>query len=161
MKILIVSDTHGREKELKKVIEKTRPFDYLIHCGDTEGHESMIREMAACPCTIVRGNNDFFSGLEKEEEIAFGRNRILVVHGHQYGVSMTPEMLREEAKSRGFNIVMYGHTHRPSIDMSDPELTMLNPGSLTYPRQEGRAPSYIVMDIDRGGEPHFTLNYLR
>jgi putative phosphoesterase len=160
MKILIVSDTHGHETELNIVINKTRPFDYLIHCGDTEGHEGRIREMAACPCTIVKGNNDFFSDLEKEEEITFGRYRILVVHGHQYGVSMTTAMLKDEAKSRGFNIVMYGHTHRPSIDMSDPEVTVINPGSLAYPRQEGRRPSYIIMEIDRHGEAHFALNML-
>ena len=58
---------------------------------------------------------------------------------------MTTAMLKDEAKSRGFNIVMYGHTHRPSIDMSDPEVTVINPGSLAYPRQEGRRPTYIVM----------------
>jgi predicted phosphodiesterase len=68
MKILIVSDTHGHETELNIVINKTRPFDYLIHCGDTEGHEGRIREMAACPCTIVKGNNDFFSDLEKKRK---------------------------------------------------------------------------------------------
>ena len=37
MRILVVSDTHGQRAELKEVISKTRPFDYLIHCGDTEG----------------------------------------------------------------------------------------------------------------------------
>jgi predicted phosphodiesterase len=73
---------------------------------------------------------------------------------------MTTAMLKDEAKSRGFNIVMYGHTHRPSIDMSDPEVTVINPGSLAYPRQEGRRPSYIIMEIDRHGEAHFALNML-
>ena len=37
MKILIVSDTHGREENLKKALEKTGAIDRLIHLGDVEG----------------------------------------------------------------------------------------------------------------------------
>ncbi len=160
MKVLIVSDTHGSSKEIREVFRKTKPFDYLIHCGDTEGLDDEIRRDAACPCTIVRGNNDFFSDARMEEEISLGNCRIFVTHGHHYGVSMGTERLREEAKSRDCNVAMFGHTHRPYLDDSDEELTVLNPGSLALPRQDGRAPSFIVMDIDRFGVPHYTLNFL-
>ena len=34
MKILIVSDTHGQEKNLEEVLEKESPIDALIHLGD-------------------------------------------------------------------------------------------------------------------------------
>ena len=37
MKILVVSDTHGRDEKLERVVEQEQPFDYLIHCGDVEG----------------------------------------------------------------------------------------------------------------------------
>lgn len=161
MRILVISDTHGHENSLKKMLDKVRPIDYLIHCGDAEEHEDLIRRLAACPCSIVRGNNDFFSSLPREEELEFGKYRILVTHGHNYGVSMDTGMLRDEAAARNFNVVMYGHTHKPSIDMSDPRMTVLNPGSLSYPRQEGRKPSYIIMEIDRFGEAHYTINYLK
>ena len=33
MKILIVSDTHRKDDNLKKVIEETSPIDMLIHLG--------------------------------------------------------------------------------------------------------------------------------
>ena len=33
MKILIVSDTHRKDENLKWVIRKTKPFDMLIHLG--------------------------------------------------------------------------------------------------------------------------------
>ncbi len=161
MKILVVSDTHGQSRELKEVIKKTKPFDYLIHCGDTEGLDDEIRREAGCPCTIVRGNNDFFSDTEMEEVIEFGTCRIFVTHGHHYGVSLGTERIRDEAKDRQCNIAIYGHTHRPVLDRTDPELTVLNPGSLALPRQEGRQPSYLIIDIDRFGEPHFTINYLK
>ena len=99
--------------------------------------------------------------LPAEKIVELGKLRIFVTHGHHYGVSMGTEMLRDEAKDRGCNVAMYGHTHRPYLDQSDPLLTVLNPGSLAYPRQEGREPSYIVIDIDRFGEPHYTLKFLK
>ena len=66
MKILVVSDTHGRDERLEIIVEQEQPFDYLIHCGDVEGREFFIEALAECPCTIVAGNNDFFSDLQPE-----------------------------------------------------------------------------------------------
>ena len=40
MRILIVSDTHRRDGNFRRVLEKTGPIDMLIHLGDTEGSES-------------------------------------------------------------------------------------------------------------------------
>ena len=160
MRILVVSDTHGQRAELREVLEKTRPFDYLIHCGDTEGLEDEIAREAACPCTIVKGNNDFFTDLNEDEVIELAGHRIFVTHGHHYGVSMGTEMLRDEARSLGCTIACYGHTHKPYLDRSGDGPTVLNPGSLAYPRQEGREPGYLIIDIDRFGEAHFTQNFL-
>ena len=33
MKVLIVSDTHGREDNLEKVLEKESPIDAMVHLG--------------------------------------------------------------------------------------------------------------------------------
>ena len=159
MKILIVSDTHGHERNLKKVIEKVGQTDLFIHLGDIEGHEDYIEALADCPVHMVSGNNDFFSDLPREEEFQLGRYRVLITHGHYYGVSVGTERLKEEARSRNIDIVMYGHTHRPEIDIDD-HVTVLNPGSLSYPRQWGRKPSYMLMEIDREGEAHYTINYI-
>ena len=54
---------------------------------------------------------------------------------------------------------MYGHTHIPLIQYEQ-GMYIINPGSITLPRQEGRKPSYILMELDRFGEVHFTLNFL-
>ena len=161
MKILVVSDTHGQSKELREVIKKTRPFDLLIHCGDTEGLERRIRQEADCPCVIVRGNNDYFTETPFDDVVEAGKCRIFVTHGHHYGISMGTGRIREKAKEHECNVALYGHTHRPYLDQSDPSLTVASPGSLAYPRQEGREPSYLVIDIDRHGEPHFNLCFLR
>ena len=88
-----------------------------------------------------------------------GRYKVWITHGHQYYVSMSSETIKEEAIDRGVDIVFYGHTHRPVIEI-DEEIIAINPGSLSYPRQEGRQASYVLMDIDREGEAHFTLRYV-
>ena len=159
MKILILTDIHGHERNLKKVVEKVGQTDLFIHLGDIEGHEDYIEALADCPVHMVSGNNDFFSDLPREEEFQLGRYRVLITHGHYYGVSVGTDRLKEEARSRNIDIVMYGHTHRPEIDIDD-HVTVLNPGSLSYPRQWGRKPSYMLMEIDREGEAHYTINYI-
>ena len=37
MKILIVSDTHGRHRNLEEVLDREGPIDMLVHLGDVEG----------------------------------------------------------------------------------------------------------------------------
>lgn len=159
MKILVVSDTHGHSSELIQVLRKVKPIDGLIHCGDVEGQENYIRGIAECPCYMVKGNNDFFCDLPREEVFQLGNYKVMVTHGHMYGVSMDTSMLEEEARSRGVQIVMFGHTHRPFLEQKE-DITILNPGSLSYPRQAGRKPSFLVMEIDRQGEAHYFQNYI-
>ena len=72
---------------------------------------------------------------------------------------MNYEIIKQEARDREVDIVMCGHTHKPVIDIGR-NLTLLNPGSMSYPRQEGRRPSYIIMEIDREGKAHYTINFL-
>lgn len=164
MKILIVSDTHRRDGNLQTVIEKTAPFDMLIHLGDAEGSEDRIRfwckeQNESCEVCMVLGNNDFFSNLEREKEVQIGPYRAFLTHGHFYSVSVGTERLLDEAEDRNVNIAMFGHTHKPCLETKH-GITILNPGSLSFPRQDGRKPSYIVMEIDREGMPHYTINYL-
>lgn len=159
MKILIVSDTHRKDENLKKVLEKEAPVDRLIHLGDIEENDAVIRQMAGCPMDIVCGNNDFEGNLSREKEITLGNYRVLLTHGHYYYVSLDTKMLRREVRARSFDIAMYGHTHRPRIEEKE-DIVLLNPGSLSYPRQEGRKPSYIVMEIDDEGKAHYEVRYL-
>lgn len=159
MKILIVSDTHGKHENLKLALEQEKPIDRMIHLGDAEGCEDYIQRLAQCPMDIVAGNNDFFSQLPMEETIYLGNYKILITHGHYYNVNAGIAGIQKDANARGFNIVMFGHTHRPVVERGNGIIT-LNPGSLSYPRQEGKRPSYIVMDLDKKGEAEFELKFL-
>lgn len=160
MKIIIMSDSHRKDGNVQKVIERVKPFDMLIHLGDTEGSEDRIRDWCLaqnpdCEVHIVKGNNDFFSDLPREEVIDIAGHKALLTHGHYYGVSMGPERLAEEARNRGVEIAMFGHTHKPYLKIDD-DLTLLNPGSISYPRQDGRKYTFMQMEVDRFGEVHYT-----
>lgn len=53
MKVLIVSDTHGRHAGIEEAIQREFPFQRLIHLGDAEGYEDYIADLAECPIDIV------------------------------------------------------------------------------------------------------------
>lgn len=159
MKILIVSDTHRQNQNYLNLVNSLGKLDMVIHLGDVEGSEYTIQQAADCPVEIISGNNDFFSKLPIEKTLQIGKYRVMITHGHRYGIAMGNEMLKEEAVAQGVDIVMYGHTHKPVIDMSN-GIIALNPGSLSYPRQENRKPSYIIMEVDDAGEANFTIHFI-
>ena len=158
-KILIISDTHRKNDNYLNVLQMEGKLDMVIHLGDVEGSEYTIQAATDCPVEMISGNNDFFSDFPSEKTLQIGRYRVMITHGHRYYIGMGNEMLKSEAVARGVDIVMYGHTHRPVIEISSSLIT-LNPGSLSYPRQENRRPSYIIMTIDEQGEADFELKYL-
>lgn len=159
MKILIISDTHRKNENYLKLVEKIGTLDMVIHLGDVEGSEYTIQEAVNCPVEMVAGNNDFFSDLPSEKIFRIGKYNVMITHGHRYYIGIGSEMLKREAVAEGADIVMYGHTHRPVIDISK-DIIAINPGSLSYPRQENRKPSYIIMETDAQGEAHFSLHYI-
>ena len=159
MRILIVSDTHKAHGNLERGLEKEGPLDMLIHLGDVEGKADYIEAVAGCPVHMVSGNNDFFSDLPWEEEFFIGDHHVFITHGHGYFVGMNEDRLKAEARGRGADIVMYGHTHMPALTV-EPDLITLNPGSISYPRQKGRKPSYILMEVDQDGKVSCEIRYL-
>ena len=125
MRILVISDSHGRNDDVAGVIEQVGPIDMLIHCGDVERGDDYIRSLVDCPVHMVRGNNDFFSDLPGEEEFMVEGYHIFTTHGHGYYVSMGETRLKQEARGRGADIVMYGHTHRPFYEKEEGLITCL------------------------------------
>ena len=159
MKILIVSDTHAKHGNLDYVLEQAVASDLFIHLGDVEVDEEYLDAVIECEKHIVRGNNDLFSRLPREEEFDIGKYHVFITHGHYYYVSMGMETIIEEGRSRGADLVMFGHTHRPFFLQKD-GMPILNPGSLSFPRQEGRRGSYMIMEVDGDGKLSFEQKYL-
>ncbi len=155
MKILVVSDSHGRNTYLERVYNETQP-DMLIHLGDLEGSELFIQSCVTCPVEMVPGNNDYFSDLSREKIIQIGKYKVLLTHGHRYRVHFGTDTIRQWAYSQGVDIVMFGHTHVPHFESTN-GITIVNPGSISQPRQAGHRPTYIIMELDEQGDVHFAL----
>lgn len=159
MKILIISDTHGKDRTLEQLLKEIENLDCLIHLGDVEGSEEYIRQIAPCPVEMVAGNNDFFSDLPFEKVIELENIRIFITHGHYYGVGRGVTELEKIAREKGCEVAMYGHMHLPFLEKKD-DMIILSPGSLSYPRQENRRGSYIMMESEKEGLFHYEIQYL-
>lgn len=160
MKVLIVSDTHGKHDEIEEALRREKPLDLLIHLGDAQGYEDYIQSLAECEMEVVKGNVDRNQNLPRDKEIVLENMHILLTHGHCHGVNTGLDRLYMLGVQKGVDVVMYGHTHVPLLH-TDRMLTILNPGSISEPRQEDGRPSYIVMTKEKGKRAEFELKYLR
>ena len=167
LRILIMSDSHGRNENVELAIAQVREeigeFQMLIHLGDV-GDAREIESLAGVPCYIVRGNTDYDAKLLNTNVIEAGGHRIFATHGHLYQVDMRLDLLRFAALENDCDIAMYGHTHVPYLEednsLGTDDVTILNPGSISKPRQADHRYTYMVMEIDDEDEVTYELRYV-
>lgn len=163
LRILIMSDSHGRNENVELAIAQVREeigeFQMLIHLGDV-GDAREIESLAGVPCYIVRGNTDYDAKLLNANVIEASGHRIFATHGHLYQVDMRLDLLRFSALENDCDIAMYGHTHVPYLEEVPDDITILNPGSISKPRQADHRYTYMVMEIDDEDEVTYELRYV-
>lgn len=163
LRILIMSDSHGRNENVELAIAQVREeigeFQMLIHLGDV-GDAREIESLAGVPCYIVRGNTDYDAKLLNANVIEAGGHRIFATHGHLYQVDTRLDLLRFAALENDCDIAMYGHTHVPYLEEDPDDITILNPGSISKPRQADHRYTYMVMEIDDEDEVTYELRYV-
>lgn len=152
MKVLIVSDTHGYNDVLWEIIKKEEPFDMMIHCGDIECDPQIIRDKVDCTLHMVAGNNDYDPDMDRIRIFNIGRFKALLTHGHRQHIYSGTDALYYLGMENQVDYLFFGHTHVPVV-RSEGGITLINPGSLTYPRQLDRKPTYMVMNFEVGKEP--------
>ena len=120
-KIGVISDTHGLVRP--EVHKAFRRVDLILHAGDI-GSPDVLKELQSiAPVTAVRGNNDkggWARSIPEHEELRILASRIYMIHDVKELASSTDVT--------GFNVVISGHSHRPSIETRD-SILFLNPGS--------------------------------
>ena len=117
MKLLILSDTHGRVDRLAKVLKLHADADAILFLGD--GLSDIARsgiDIGKLFC--VRGNCDGFSvgsGIYSPNELSlcFDGFNILMMHGHLHGVKSGIDRAVYYAEEKGADILLFGHTHIP------------------------------------------------
>jgi len=163
LRILIMSDSHGRNENVELAIAQVREeigeFQMLVHLGDV-GDARELESLAGVPCYIVRGNTDYDAKLLNANMIEAGGHRIFATHGHLYQVDMRLDLLRFAALENDCDIAMYGHTHVPYLEEDPDDVTILNPGSISKPRQADHRYTYMVMEIDDEDEVTYELRYV-
>lgn len=159
MKILIVSDTHGFDGNMWKAIHREEPFDMFVHCGDIEHMPTELKEYLDCPVYVVKGNNDYRLRLPEVERFEIAGLRVILTHGHHMNIYRNQDAMFYYGMENGADIVMFGHIHVPLVAVRD-KVTIVNPGSISLPRQPGAEPTYIVMTAEEGREPEFTIRYM-
>jgi putative phosphoesterase len=148
MKILVVSDSHGRHDLLRKAIGQEAPIDMLIHAGDVEGNlDKILGPKREYEIHAVAGNMDWGDSMPPSDLFEIGGHKVFLTHGHGYGVSYTLANLRQAAEERGADVAIYGHTHMPAMDEQN-DILLLNPGSVAKPRQAGLKKTYAVIMLD-------------
>lgn len=143
MKIILMSDSHGRDSMIDYLVEKYKESaDLFVHCGDIECDPHNYPNMK-----IVAGNNDIYYDYPDMLLIEAASHRILVVHSHHCGfMGNRMRYLSNLAKDKQCDTVFYGHTHVANCEKHEGVLCV-NPGSLRYSR-DGRKPSYAIVDIE-------------
>ena len=147
-KCLVISDTHGDNRAMMAVIEREKPFDILIHCGDVQDNLAAILGTQEYGYFAVRGNCDMFSYAEDERCVKLGYYNVFVTHGHRYQVNYRDSALIRAGRKAHADVILYGHTHVPEIkEDKESGILIVNPGSLSRPRQVPRVPTYAVLTI--------------
>lgn len=141
MKVLVLSDSHGNNRVLDRVIEMNQDVDRIVHCGDIECDEFIYPDLLT-----VRGNNDYWGDFPETRILNLGNYRVLVTHSHQTYFHQRLEYLSRQAIEAQCDVVLYGHTHVAADDVVN-GVRCINPGSLRYNR-DGRPISYAIVEFN-------------
>ncbi len=148
MKIAVISDTHNNWVNFKKAIDwiMKEKIRLILHCGDISGQETIddAKKYFDGEIKFVKGNADYNLDLPEKMELEFGGKKIAFCH--------FPDMAKKLAQSGKFDLVFYGHTHRPwdELVLSGAEgkkCHLINPGELAG---QFYKPAFAVYNTETG-----------
>ncbi len=143
MKLLVISDTHGRIIEAENLINSLSGIDCVVHLGDYQRDGLKLESKCGVPVIALKGNTDGSFSNEGYRIVDTEYGKLYLSHGHMEAVKRGPENILYKAFSLGCKAALYGHTHVPEYRNLG-EIYLLNPGSLAFPRGN-RPGSYAVI----------------
>jgi len=115
----VISDTHGLVRP--EAIAVLASCDAIVHAGDIGKPEVLDELRTIAPLTAIRGNVDrWASDLPDTAVVEIGGRRLYLIHDLNE--------LEVDPITAGYDAVISGHSHKPSIAQVDGVL-YLNPGS--------------------------------
>ncbi|SDZ67490.1 hypothetical protein SAMN05421736_1304 [Evansella caseinilytica] len=144
MKALIMSDSHGWDKEVAEVVHRhQQEVDVIFHCGDSE---LSIANPLFKQVLSVSGNCDFGEDFPAEIIKKINGVTFYISHGHLLNVKMNAMNLLYKGEEHGADIVCFGHTHVP-VAFQEKNIVFINPGSMRLPRQH-TAGTYVLLKVE-------------
>lgn len=149
MRIGLVSDTHRFTAAMDKAIPYLKYCDLIVHAGDNIDDSYYLEAVTDVPVVAVKGNCDFYSDPGKDEETFMAEDKkVLVCHGHNYGIKYSLDELQKRAEDKEADIVIFGHSHVPYYKEKD-GIIFINPGSTSLPRG-GSSKGIGILDVENG-----------
>ena len=141
MKFAIISDTHDNMKNFNKAIDflNAQKIKVMLHCGDVCSQDTISESVRNFKGKIhfVRGNGDFdLDDVPEKMELEFSGKRIFFNH--------YPDVAKKAAESGKYDLVFYGHTHRPWEEKIG-NCQLVNPGELAGQRYK---PCFALYDTE-------------
>lgn len=142
MKLLVLSDSHGNLSNMVSAVERTSPR-MILHLGDCWRDGERLHDLFPdIPMEQVPGNCDYRPGEPVEKLLFLEDRRVLICHGHTYGVKQSLSNAACAAEKQNLDLFLFGHTHRGFWDLRGKTL-FLNPGSI-------RDGAYAVVRLEGG-----------
>ncbi len=123
MKIAIISDTHDNVPNLEKALAwmNENGIEQLIHCGDLCAPSMIVEVLGpqfSGPIHMVFGNVEDRELTPKKiaefDNIThYGDTGEVIIDGKKIAFIHFPEDAKELAVSGKYDLVFYGHTHKP------------------------------------------------
>lgn len=143
MKIVIFSDSHGKTMPMLKAVESHCP-DMVLHLGDHDKDAQVIIEnFPQVKVHTVCGNCDYNSVSQVEKTLEIAGRRIVMVHGHMYGVKQGLEKLIAMGQAKGAGLLLFGHTHI-AYHAVEGNMEICNPGSIFCEKN----PSFATVQME-------------
>jgi putative phosphoesterase len=154
VRIGVIADTHGLLRP--SVLDVFSGVDHILHAGDVGPDDLLVTLESIAPVTAVFGNTDSFDIRRRCPQVARleleGLN-FTVTHGDQFG-SPKPAGLHRAFPDA--DVIVFGHTHRPLLELLDKTVTVMNPGS-AGPKRFDLLPSVGIMELEPGLPPRARL----
>ena len=153
-KVLVISDSHGWTERAERVIrELERSIDAVYFLGDyLKDGEALSRKFPRLAFLSVAGNCDF-TNKNQFFSVNVAGHKLYLCHGHKYGVKDSYDSIRSFGLAGGYDVVLFGHTHRPYVDDTE-DILLLNPGSIGMPIALYGA-DYVVLKLKEGCHPQY------
>jgi uncharacterized protein len=150
LRIGVISDTHGLLRP--EAEQQLAGVAHIIHAGDVGRPNVLDGLRRIAPVIAIRGNVDKGQWAEN-----YPPTRMIKLGGRSIYVLHDIHELQIDPMSCGIDVVISGHSHRPSIETSGGVL-YLNPGS-AGPRRFNLPVTLATLDLTASG-PRSVIHHL-